>query len=342
MKVAVDAMGGDFAPSIAIEGIAMAVKEYPEIDIYVVGHTQKISYYLAKFGIENHPKITLVHAESTVEMSDKATIALKKKKDSSMTVAAELVKSGTVGAVVSAGNTGAAVATMTVKARMLPGIERPAIATLIPAKHGHIIMVDAGANPDCKAKNLAQFAILGETYAKLILDIDKPKIGLLNVGEEEGKGNELTKEAYKILSKMPIDFHGNIEAKTVFNNVVDVVVCDGFVGNVFLKTCEGLAKTTMHWLKDALTKNAIRKTGALIAKNAFKDLKAIANDEEYGGAPLLGTNGICIIGHGSSSALAIKNAIKVAANAIEFKVNDIIKDKIARSDIDEIIESIQS
>jgi len=333
MRIGVDAMGGDFAPAAIIEGVAFAMKDNPNFTVVLVGHKDKISYYLAKNKIKNHPNIEVVHAEQVVEMNEKSTTGLRKKKQSSITIAAELLRDKKIDAIVSAGHTGAAVASTAVRVRTLPGIERAAIATLMPCVGGHFILADAGANPDCKPINLAQFAILGEAFSRITFDIKEPRIGLLSVGGEEGKGSELTKEAFKILSKMPINFIGNVEGKDIFQKSADVVICDGFVGNVLLKGSEGLAKATMHWLKDAFTQNALRKTGAILAKSAFKDLKAIADDEEFGGAPLLGINGICIIGHGSSSPKSIRNAIRVAGEFVEYKINDKIIQRLNECDL---------
>ncbi|MBN2642289.1 MAG: phosphate acyltransferase PlsX [Victivallales bacterium] len=330
MKIAVDAMGGDYAPSVVIEGIADAIRQFPEIsELVVVGHQEKIAYYMGRFDLDDHPKITKVHAEEVVEMGDPSTVVLRSKRNSSMAVCAKLMADKQVDAIVSAGHTGAAVASTTVMARPLPGVDRPAIAAIIPCVQGHFILVDAGANTDCRALNLAQFAVMGEAYSHFAFGTEKPRIGLLSVGGEDVKGNDLTKEAFKMLSRMPVNFIGNVEGNTIFEGVADVVICDGFIGNVLLKGSEGLAKAVMHWMKDAFGKDPIRKTGAILAKNAFKDLKAVGDSEEFGGAPLLGLNGVCIIGHGSSTPKAIKNAIRVAAESIKYGVNDLIAKRIA-------------
>jgi glycerol-3-phosphate acyltransferase PlsX len=333
MRIAVDAMGGDYAPSAVIEGAADALEHFEDIKIILVGHLEKISYYLEKYGLQDHSRLEKVHAEDVIEMNESSTAALRSKKNSSITVAAKLVKDGQADAIVTAGHTGAAVAATKVIVRTLPGIERAAIGTVMPAVKGRFILVDAGANTDCKAINLAQFAIMGEAYCQLILGIENPRIGLLSVGEEDSKGNELTKEAFKLLSKMPINFVGNVEGHDVFSKFADVVVCDGFVGNVLLKASESLAMATVHWLKDVFAKNAFRKTGAILARNAFRDLKAIGDFEEYGGAPLLGLNGICIIGHGSSNYKAVRNAIRVAYESMKFRINDKITARINESEM---------
>jgi glycerol-3-phosphate acyltransferase PlsX len=333
MKIAVDAMGGDYAPSVVIEGITAALYDFPDCELVVVGHLGKISYYIEKYGIENHPRIKTVHAEEVVEMSDSSTAALRGKKNSSITVCARLLRDGEVDAVVSAGHTGAAVAATKVIVRTLPGIERPAIAALLPAQHGQFILIDAGANTDCEAKNLAQFALMGEAYAKFIFGHEKPKIGLLSVGGEDIKGNGLTKEAFKILSEMSINFVGNVEGDTIFENVADVVVCDGFMGNILLKGSEGLAKAIMHWMKDIFSKNPIRMTGAMLARSAFKELKEIGDAEELGGAPLLGIKGICVIGHGSSTPKAVRNAIRVASDFVRFNINEKITRRLIETNM---------
>lgn len=335
-------MGGDYAPSVVIEGCSDALKEFPDIHLVLVGHTEKLAFYLDKFKLNGHPRISLVHAEEVVEMGEPSTAAIRGKKNSSITIAAALVSEGGADAIVSAGHTGAAVAATKVKIRTLPGIERPAIASIMPAVHGKFILVDAGANTDCTPLNLAQFAVMGEAYAKFALKKERPTIGLLSVGGEDAKGNELTKATFKILSKMPINFIGNVEGHDTFSGEVDVVVCDGFVGNVMLKSSESLAMAVMQWLKDVFTKNAIRKTGALLAKNAFKDLKAIGNFEEYGGAPLLGINKVCIIGHGASTNKAVKNAIRVAHEFVKYGLNSQITDRLKESGIEAKEQAIQA
>ena len=332
MIVAVDAMGGDYAPSVVADGVAQALNEIPEIEeIVLVGHLGKLAYHLEMHGLADHPRVTKIHADDVVEMSDISTVALRAKRNSSITSCAKLLKQRRVQAIVSAGHTGAAVASTTVLVRTLPGIDRPAIAATLPANDGHFIVVDAGANTDCSPINLAQFALMGEAYAHYFFGVEEPRIGLLSVGGEDVKGNELTKETFKLLSEMPINFVGNVEGDTIFERVCDVVVCDGFMGNVLLKGSEGLAKAVLHWMKDVFTRNPMRKTGAILAKNAFKDLKAIGDADEFGGAPLLGINGTCIIGHGSSSPKAVKNAIKVACDFIRYRLNDRIVSRVAEA-----------
>jgi glycerol-3-phosphate acyltransferase PlsX len=338
MRIAVDAMGGDYAPSVVMKGAAAALNDFQDIKIVLVGALEKISFYLERHGLAGHPRVRLVNADEVIEMCEPSTNAIRSKKNSSITVCARLVSDGEADAVVSAGHTGAAVAATHVLMRTLPGIERPAIATYLPGINGRVVLIDAGANTDCKPHHLAQFALMGEAYFRFSSGVKRPSIGLLSVGGEDKKGNELTRETFKILSQMPINFVGNVEGHDVFFNTADVIVCDGFVGNVLLKSCESLAGATMHWIKDVFTRNPVRKTGAMLARNAFRDLKAIGNYEEYGGAPLLGLKGICIIGHGASSPKAVRNAIKVASEMIKFGLNDILSQRIAESGVGTVKE----
>ena len=262
-------------------------------------------------------------------MSDHSTDAIRSKKKSSITVCADLVKAGRADAIVSAGHTGAAVAATKVRLRTLRGVDRPALASLMPAVGGKNILVDVGANTDCTPLNLAQFAVMGEIYAQLTFGVESPRIGLLSVGGEDVKGNDLTKEVFKILSGMPINFVGNVEGHDIFHkNTCDVIVCDGFTGNSILKASEGLARATFHWLKEAFTRNPIRQTGAFLAKEAFRELKKISDSEEFGGAPLLGIGGVCIIGHGASSPKAVKNAIRLADTYLKYGLTDRIIERI--------------
>jgi glycerol-3-phosphate acyltransferase PlsX len=328
MKIALDAMGGDYAPQAAIRGAKEALESYPCVRLIIVGKTDVLDPLLAENGLKGHERVEIVHAEETVLMSDASTVAIKSKKDSSITVAATLVKEGRAEAVVSAGHTGAAVAATTVKMRLLDGVDRPAIAAIMPSEKGPFILIDAGANIDSKPVNLIQFAVMGDIYAQTVLGMKNPRVGLLSIGEEDSKGNELTKEVFKKLSEMPMNFIGNVEGKVIFQRYADVVVCDGFVGNVLLKASESLAKATMYWIKEAFSRNTYRIAGAILAKEAFKELKEIGDYEEYGGAPLLGVNGVCIIGHGSSSPKAFKNAIRVADEFVKVKLNSRICEKL--------------
>jgi glycerol-3-phosphate acyltransferase PlsX len=328
IRIAVDAMGGDYAPAVVIEGLTAALYDFPEYEITIVGHQGKISLYLEKYGIADHPRVKLVHAEETVEMHEPATAVLRGKRNSSITVCAKLLRDKKVDAIFSAGHTGAMVAASTVLVRTLEGIQRPAIATIMPGMYGKYILLDSGANPDCDPINLVQFALMGEAYAEFFFGMTEPRIGLLSVGEEDSKGNELTKEAFKQLSRMPINFVGNVEGNTIFENITEVVICDGFVGNILLKGCEGLSKSVSHWIKGVMAKNPVRLTGAMLARNAFKDLKSFADAEDIGGAPLLGIDGIVIIAHGSSTPRAVRNGIKVSGEFVKFGINDKIINRV--------------
>lgn len=261
-------------------------------------------------------------------MSEPSAISLRAKRDSSITVCARLLKEKKVDAMVTPGHTGATVAATKVLVRTLPGIDRPALAASLPAREGRFILMDAGANPDCTPVNLVQFAVMGEIYAQYLFHLERPRVGLLSVGGEDIKGCELTKESFRLLEDVPINFIGNVEADVVFEGASEVLISDGFAGNVLLKGVEGLAKSTMFWLKRVLTKNALRIVGAILAKNAFRELKAFGDADDIGGAPLLGINGICIIGHGSSSPKAVRNAIRVAGECVTFGLNERIVAKI--------------
>lgn len=322
MKIAVDAMGGDYAPGVVIEGLALTVQEYPDYDFILVGHKEKVEFYLEKYGLAGNPHITVHHAETVCEMSDPSAIALRGKKNSSITTCARLLKDGLVDAMVTPGHTGATVAATKVILRTLPGVDRPALGANMPNQTGRFLLMDAGANPDCTALNLEQFAIMGEIYAQYLFKKDRPTVGLLSVGGEDIKGCDLTKEAFKRLERLPINFIGNVEADTVFEGGTDVLVSDGFAGNVLLKCAEGLAKSTFVWLKRVLKKNTLRYVWAMMAQNVFRELKAFGDADNVGGAPLLGINGICIIGHGSSNPKAVLNAIRVAAECVNFRLNE--------------------
>ena len=321
MKIAVDAMGGDFAPGVVIEGLADAILDHPDCTFVLVGHEEKVRFYLDKYGLAGHPRIELVHAPTVCEMSELSATALRGKKDCSITACARLLKEKAVDAMVTPGHTGATVAATKVLVRNLPGIDRAALAASMPSQVGRFLLVDAGANTDSEPLNLVQNALMGHVYAQYLFNIERPRIGLISVGGEDVKGNELTKETFKLLEKLPINFVGNVEADAAFEGGVDVVIADGFVGNVLLKTAEGLARSTMVWLKRVLKKNVFRFMWALLAQNAFRELKAYGASDVIGGAPLLGINGICIIGHGSSNPLAVKNAIRVAAECVRFDLN---------------------
>jgi len=329
--IAIDAMGGDFGPRPLIKGVGEALDLLPDVGpLLLVGDQDQLRAELKLIGKDQDPRLSIVHAADVINMEDSATAALREKKRSSVTVAADLVKQGKAAGLFSAGHTGAAVAATVVKWRTLAGIERPGIATVFPAPSGKFVLLDAGANVDAKPEHLVQYALMGEVFAREILGCKVPRIGLLSVGTEDAKGNELSKGAFKLLTTVPdLHFVGNVEGHDLFENVVDVVVCDGFVGNVVLKVSESLAKALSHILKEQLMKNPLRKLGALLSKGAYTELKQMMDYAEYGGAPLLGVDGVCIIGHGSSSPKAVRNAIRVVREFVNRDVNSEIVKRIA-------------
>ncbi|MEY2560075.1 MAG: phosphate acyltransferase [Verrucomicrobiota bacterium] len=330
MKIALDAMGGDFGPPHIVGGAVLALQEYPHINkLFLVGDTPRIEAELKKHGC-NDRRIEIVHATQVVEMKDSAIDAVRRKKDSSVSRAVDLVKKGEAAAIVSAGHTGAAVAATTIKLRTLPGIDRPGIAAIIPSETNIFVLIDAGANSDAKPEHLLQYAVMGSVYSRHVLGYSNPCVGLMSIGGEDVKGSELTKEVFKMLKQSSLNFRGNVEGHDLFDDPVEVVVCDGFVGNVILKTCESVAGAVFNWLKHELTQTKVRMAGAFLARNAFRTIKKKLNYEEYGGMPLLGVNGICIIAHGASTPLAIKNALRVAAESIEQQVNPHIVEEIRR------------
>lgn len=323
-------MGGDFGPPSLVAGAVMALREYHHIQkLYLVGDQRQIVDELEKHRC-NDSRIEIVHATQVVEMSDTAWSAVRRKKDSSISRAVDLVKYERADAIVSAGHTGAAVAASIVKLRTLEGIDRPGIAALLPTQFNVFVLIDAGANIDARPEHLLQYAIMGSVYSRHVLGYKDPTVGLISLGEEDVKGTELTKEVFKMLKQTALNFVGNIEGRHLFEDPVEVVVCDGFVGNVILKTSESIAVAIFKWLKQELTRTPVRKAGAFLARDAFLAIKDKTNYEEYGGSPLLGVNGICIIAHGASTPLAIKNALRVAAESIEHRVNPHIVEEVRR------------
>ena len=333
MKVALDAMGGDHAPQVEIEGAVLAAKEFGS-QVVLVGDTDKIKEGLSGYEVREL-SISIKHASEVIGMAESPSKALRKK-DSSMRVAFEMVKNGDAEAVVSAGNSGAAMATAMFALRKLQGVDRPAIATVMPTLKGACVVLDVGANVDCKAFHLVQFAIMGEVYAQFILKKDRPTVGLLSNGEEENKGTDVTRETHTILKQLPINYIGYIEGRDIFAGNADVVVCDGFVGNVVLKTSEGLADAISKMIKEEIIKSPLAKLGYLLSKTAFKRFKKKVDYSEYGGAPLLGINGVGIVSHGSSTPNAIKNAIRVAHEFASSHANDVLLDHIKKYDIQNI------
>jgi len=305
MRIAVDAMGGDNAPKVEVAGAVAAAREF-SIPIILVGDRDLLTAELAEHNISGID-ISIHHASEVVGMHDSASDAIRKKRDSSIRVAYELVKAGKADAVVSAGNSGATMAAGMFVLKRLDGIDRPAIAQVFPTLNGHTLVLDIGGNVDCKPLHLVQFAIMGEVYARHILGIAKPKVGLLSNGEEASKGNDLTRETSQILKEIAFDYAGYIEGRDIFAGHIDVVVCDGFVGNIVLKLSEGLAEAVGTMLKEEIKKSFISKIGYLLARSAFSRFRKKVDYAEYGGAPLLGINGVGMICHGGSNVKAIEN-----------------------------------
>lgn len=324
IDIAIDAMGGDFGEKPIIEGVIEALKERP-FNAILVGNPNILRPLIPK-NLEQY--IQYENANEVFSMNENATDALKRK-ETTIYKTIELVKNGKAKAAVSAGHSGASMSLATLRLGRLKGVLRPAIATLMPNTTSKTLFLDVGANTDCKAENLFQFAIMGDAYAKEIMKISKPRLALLSNGEEECKGNELTKEAHQLMKQIP-SFVGNAEGRDIFNGEVDVLVCDGFDGNVILKACEGVATAIIHILKNQIKQSLISKIGALLMKPSFKRLKKHIDWQEYGGAPLLGVNGCVIISHGKSDARAIKNAIFQAINFSESNINQIIEKELEK------------
>ncbi len=326
MRIALDGMGGDNAPKVIVDGAVEAAKENG-FEIVLVGVRDLIEKELSRH--RPYPtNITVHHASEVVEMHESPAVSIRKKKDSSINVMVNLAKEKQVDAIVSAGNTGAVVCAATLGLRPIEGVERPGIAVVIPTFKGETLLIDVGANIDAKPKHLLQYAIMGHVYSKYILGKKSPRIGLLNIGEEESKGTEFVKETFKLLEQSNLNFIGNAEGKDIFTGKCDVTVCDGFIGNIVLKVSESMAETIGQMLRRELNKGILTKLGAFLSKPAFRNLKKETDYSEYGGAPLLGIDGICIIGHGSSTAKAIKNAIRVAGQFVVHHVNKHIMDAI--------------
>jgi len=332
MKVALDAMGGDHAPAVNIGGAIDALRYYPKLQhLFLVGDQTVLELECAKQGLDlTDSRVSIVHAPETIGMAEPGAKTVRKKKLSSINVAMEMVKDGSADAFVSAGNTGGAVASATLKLRTLPGVDRAGIASALPNEYGICHILDAGANPEAKPEHLVAYAVMGTAFSKGVLGVKDPKVGLMSNGEEDEKGTTFTKETFKLLKQTPgINFVGNVEGRDLFETELDVVLCDGFVGNIMLKTIEATAKAVSKWLKTEIKGNPLRIAGAMLANGAFKALKEKSSYESYGGSPLLGVNGVVIIAHGSSTALAIRNAIRVALETVENRVNPRIQEALA-------------
>ncbi|MCL1918429.1 MAG: phosphate acyltransferase PlsX [Peptococcaceae bacterium] len=337
MKIAVDAMGGDNAPEAIVSGSLQAVQRWPDLEIILVGDPKKIQGCLEKIpggnsgnsatvsGSDLSQKITIEEASELITMDEHPANAVRKKKNASIVVATRMVKDGRADALVSAGSTGAQMAAALLGLGRISGIDRPAICSVLPAPSGAKVLLDVGANLDAKPENLCQFALMGSIYAQMILKIEQPRVALLNIGSEEGKGNQLTQQAYDLMKSVPINFTGNIEGRDLMYDQADVIVCDAFVGNIVLKTLEGFSAYLFGLLKETLSATFTRKIGAAMVMPALKHMKASFDYTDYGGAPLLGVAGTSIICHGSSNAKAIMNAIRVAGECVEDGVIDDIE-----------------
>ncbi len=327
--IALDAMGSDRAPRPEIEGAIQAARHLGA-RVLLVGPEEQLNAELKRYRWITRLPIEVVHASEVITMEDKAAQAVRSKRQSSIHVGIRLVREGRAAGFVTAGNTGAAMAAAKMILGALPGVDRPALAAVFPtAIRTGAMLLDVGANVDCDPHNLEQFAVMGEVYFRSVFGTRRPKVGLLSIGEEETKGNQLTREAFQLLKQLPMNFVGNVEGRDLYNGEVDVIVTDGFVGNVALKTSEGVVNLVRAALKEALKETITRQVGYLLSRSAFIDFKKRLDHTEYGGAPLLGVKGVCIITHGSSNANAIKNAIRVAAEFAESKANEEIEKGLA-------------
>ncbi len=329
MKIIVDAMGGDHAPEVVVEGAIAAVHEYG-VDVVLVGDEKAIQDILKKHRYAGN-RITVHPSQEVIGMSEPAAASVRIKRKSSIVVGMGLLSEGVGEAFVSAGNTGAVVCAATLELRLLPGVERAGIAVITPTLSGISLIIDVGANIDPKPIQLVQYGIMGQAYSKLILNKSNPTVGLLNIGEEETKGTDVIKDAYELLSRSGLNFVGNVEPKDLFSGKSDVIVCDGFVGNVMLKVSESAAETLNVLLKRSLMSNPLGKLGLLLLKKSFVAYKKQLDYSEYGGAPLLGVNGVVIISHGRSNPKAIKNAIRVSKEEVERKVNEKIIEAVSKA-----------
>jgi phosphate acyltransferase len=327
-RIAVDAMGTDEAPAPEVEGVILAARERLS-EILLVGPEDILKQELARRGATRFP-IEIVHASETVTMEDAAAKSFRRKRDSSVRVSARLVRDGRADGMVSAGNTGAVMATAKIVLGALEGVDRPALAAVFPTSGSKAaVLLDVGANVDCKPQHLEQFAVMGEVYYRVIFGVERPRVGLLSIGSESQKGNELTRESFGRLKELPLNFVGNVEGRDLYNGRVEVIVCDGFIGNVALKISEGLIEAISSLLKDSLSGTVSSKVGYALSRKAFQRFKRRLDYSEYGGAPLLGVRGVCLIAHGSSNANAMKNAIRVAAEFVDGQVNAKIERELA-------------
>ena len=329
MRIAVDVMGGDHGCGVVIAGVKRALEDNKNLStIFLVGDKDKIHAALPPRGFRDH-RVRVVHASEVIEMDDKPVVALRKKKDSSVGRAAELVSNGEADALISLGNTGGLFAAATFKVGRIPGVDRGCISAVIPRQGNEFVLLDAGANVECKPIHLAQFAVMGNVYSREILKRKNPRVGVLSIGTEDSKGNELTLGAFRLCQKLNLNFIGNIEGHDLFKDHVDVVICDGFIGNIVLKTSESLAVAMFSMLKRELMQNAKRQIGAFLAKGAFLTIRKRMDPEVYGGAPLLGFKNVVLKAHGSARERAVASAIRVTSETIKNQINQMIANDIA-------------
>ena len=329
MRIAVDVMGGDHGCGVVIEGIKQALETDSTIaELFLVGQQPLIEVALQQEQFED-PRLRVVHAAEVLTMQDKPVEGLRRKKDCSILRAVDLVKDGQADALISSGNTGGIVAASTIRLRPLSGVDRPGIATVIPTQENEFVLIDSGANIECRPVHLLHYAVMGSVYAREILGYKKPRVGILSNGTEDNKGNELTLQTFKLCKQINLNFVGNVEGHDLCHNRVEVVVCDGFVGNIVLKTIESFAKGMVGWLRSELSRNPKRMLGALLAKNALRTIKRRMDPDAYGGAPLLGLNGVVMKCHVSANARAIMNAVRVCTEAVQNNVNQIIREEVA-------------
>ena len=330
MRIAVDAMGGDYGPATVVEGAVMAARELG-VELILVGDRERVETELARKSARGLP-LRLYHASEAVEMEESPAVALRRKRDSSIRVCFDLIKKGEAYAMVSAGNSGAVMAGAIMTLRNIAGIERPALALLLPTiKGGATVFLDVGGNVDCKPFHLAQFAVMGSVYAEFVLDKENPKVALLSNGQEEMKGNDATREAHALLKGSQLNYLGYVEGRDLFKGDVDVIVCDGFVGNIVLKACEGMVDAMRAIFRQEVRAHLLSRLGYPLLKEAVREFERKFDYDQYGGAPLLGVNGVAIISHGSSSAKAIRNAIRVASELVDRKVNEHLVESLARN-----------
>ncbi len=329
MRVAIDAMGGDDAPSVNVDGAIEAVKVQKDLEVILVGVEPVVRKHLENRKYKGS-RITIHHAPDVVKMDDPPSLAVRRKKDSSMRRAFDLVRDGKADAVMSAGNSGAMMGMALFLLGRAEGVDRPAFAALMPSYNKPFLMLDAGANVDCNTDNIIQFALMGNAYSRLVVGVENPRVSLLSIGEEQMKGNVLIKESTKILSSLGINFQGNVEPKDAYMGEADVIVCDGFVGNIFLKTSEGLAEFVMRLLKREMKRSMVAKMGYLFMRSVLKNVKKETAYEEYGGAPLLGIKGAVLVCHGRSTPKAIMKAIKIVSDFASKNVHEAVSNDIRK------------